>query len=207
MKVINRTHYDTRKLRKIFCEVHNRTAKYEGKLPTWQDLKVEVVYGNYTGDAWLKGEPRPEIEVRIPKNDASCRWLAMLFDHELLHTYGYDHDRMGPIRWLNEGILTNYDWIYKFFDKDLVPVGKRKKEKKKATKLQLQLQRQKKVLKREKEWKKRLEKAEKAWYKAEETLEKIKRQKKYYEKVIKESRENEQRKIQESCKQHDCRSN
>lgn len=125
MKIVeNKTHYDTRALRRLICEVHRRFAKHEGRLKAWKWLRVHVGYAkhdnlsgkaNYAG-TWMqlllppnKLASRKTADLggrRIvsvdPKHDhivhvagrCDVQRLAYLIDHELYHSYGIGHDKM-----------------------------------------------------------------------------------------------------------------
>jgi hypothetical protein len=110
MRVINKTRYDTRTLRSIFCAVHGDMAR---KLDTWQHLCVTIVYSrrrrrhrfneetqkiehyldsggptNMNGNAAYSGY---RMRLRVPRTQVNTLWLAKLFHHEILHNYGKRH--------------------------------------------------------------------------------------------------------------------
>jgi hypothetical protein len=91
--IANHTRFATRPLRRLICAVHSQLARFEGRLPTWDDLLVEVrearVHG-YGGDAALDGT---DVILWLPR-PARVRRVAYLIDHELLHLHGYRHQRM-----------------------------------------------------------------------------------------------------------------
>lgn len=96
MKIIsNATNLDNKKLQSLFSAVHNRLAKYEGRLGHWKTLKVAIdsrAYG-YSGLAYVgRGQIFKhhdwDIELKCSKG-LSLESLAQLFAHELMHSYGY----------------------------------------------------------------------------------------------------------------------
>ena len=94
MNAKNQTHWQTRDLKRLFCEVFRRNSKIEGKLRVSQHLFVEVVYsrsGSYTGWAQYDGIV---MYLRIPKDKLNGADLTCLFEHELEHIRGYHHRSM-----------------------------------------------------------------------------------------------------------------
>ena len=105
MKIIKNTSlYDTKKLNSLFCLIHKQLAKYEGRLPHWSTLTVKLINrnGTYTipqrdvsGKACV-GKPsrfrRTDWHLRMSINKlADLEWIAQVFAHELMHSYGYHH--------------------------------------------------------------------------------------------------------------------
>jgi hypothetical protein len=132
MRVNNKTRYGTRKLRSIFCAVHSDIAT---PLDTWRHLTVTVVYSrrrrrhrwndederiesylddggprNMSGHASLDGY---SMTLCVPRTHLQSLWLAKLFHHELLHSYGKRHPEypksLGSDFW--RGDAENYRWI------------------------------------------------------------------------------------------------
>jgi len=99
MKIIKNTSlYDTKKLKSLFCFIHNLLAKDEGRLPQWATLTIEIKKHKhskgYSGWAYLGkvyGDGA-DMCLRMGK-DLSLNGLAQLFAHELMHSYGYDHQQ------------------------------------------------------------------------------------------------------------------
>ena len=99
MKIIKNTSlYDTKKLKSLFCFIHNLLAKDEGRLPQWATLTIEMMKHKhskgYSGWAYLGkvyGDGA-DMRLRLGK-DLSLNGLAQLFAHELMHSYGYMHDQ------------------------------------------------------------------------------------------------------------------
>ena len=95
----NTSLYDTKKLKGLFCHVHSQLAKYEGRLPHWSTLKVQVMdkvqgrHGSgcaYVGKVISRSEPDMWISIN---KEASLERIAQLFGHELMHSYGYRHNQ------------------------------------------------------------------------------------------------------------------
>ncbi len=124
MKVVNKTKWNTRDLKRIFVSALNENNKVEGKYFYDSTLTVEVVYSNglgkdtasfykhynikpklrYTGCAYLN---RPWMRLRIPRENVEPKRLARVFIHELDHVRGYRHPQMLKSRdvdvsWLND---------------------------------------------------------------------------------------------------------
>lgn len=98
MKLINRTRYDTRALRRIVTAVHGVMAKTEGRLPTWRTLRVHVETGRPKYHEWaISGRADLNggwVLLRLPRPDrhhVSANRLAWLVEHELYHAYGRRH--------------------------------------------------------------------------------------------------------------------
>lgn len=101
MRIENETAYDSRVLNRIAAAVHVWMAKEIGRrLPQWKRLRAQVVYSRgpwCSGYAYLGGSL---TRWRLPKpgsRHVSTRYVAWLIWHELLHVYGYGHDRMSPL--------------------------------------------------------------------------------------------------------------
>ena len=99
MKIIKNTSlYDTKKLQSLFCLVHSQLAKYEGGLPHWKSLKIQVmdkVKGRHASGCAYVGKVygnRPDMWLSLNK-ETSLERIAQLFAHELLHSYGYRHSQ------------------------------------------------------------------------------------------------------------------
>jgi len=100
MNIIKNTSlYDTKKLKGLFCHVHSQLAKYEGRLPHWSSLKIQVMdkvqgrHGSgcaYVGKVISRGEPDMWISLN---KETSLERIAQLFGHELMHSYGYHHNQ------------------------------------------------------------------------------------------------------------------
>ncbi len=105
MKIIKNTSlYDTKKLKGLFCHVHSQLSKYEGRLPHWKSLKIQVmdkVQGRHaSGSAYVGNVERhrqyrtevPDMWLSLNK-ETSLEVIAQLFGHELMHSYGYQHSQ------------------------------------------------------------------------------------------------------------------
>ena len=105
MKIIKNTSlYDTKKLKGLFCHVHSQLSKYEGRLPHWKSLKIQVmdkVQGRHaSGCAYVGNVERqrkrfhklPDMWLSLNK-ETSLERIAQLFGHELMHSYGYKHSQ------------------------------------------------------------------------------------------------------------------
>ena len=104
MKIIkNTSDYETKKLNSLFCLIHNQLAKFEGKLPHWSTLRVKVIRRNGRGKSERDvsgmacvGKPtiyrKKDWDIRMSINTlADLQWVAQVFAHELMHSYGYRH--------------------------------------------------------------------------------------------------------------------
>jgi hypothetical protein len=80
VRIINKTQYDTRTLRRIIAAVHRVLARSEGRLPApeWKALEVEVIHRRGRGDglrgrayrrgAWMQlALPMPGLRSREPR--------------------------------------------------------------------------------------------------------------------------------------------
>ena len=99
MKIIKNTSlYDTKKLKGLFCHVHSQLAKYEGRLPHWKSLKIQVmdkVKGRHASGCAYVGKVygnRPDMWLSLNK-ETSLERIAQIFGHELMHSYGYKHSQ------------------------------------------------------------------------------------------------------------------
>ena len=57
MKIIkNTSHYDTKKLKSMFCFIHSQLAKHEGKLSWWSELDIKIQHRQHcrSGRAFLR---------------------------------------------------------------------------------------------------------------------------------------------------------
>lgn len=99
MKIIKNTSlFETKKLNSLFCHVHNQLAQYEGRLPHWKYLKIQVmdkVKGRHaSGCAYLGQVYGRGADMWCSYNvDTSLERMAQLFAHELMHSYGYRHSQ------------------------------------------------------------------------------------------------------------------
>lgn len=98
MKLINRTPYDTRALRRIITAVHRILAKTEGRLATWRYLRITVEtrrarwnegavsgWASYSGTRMMLRLPHPR------RHHVGAHRVAWLAEHELHHAYGRRH--------------------------------------------------------------------------------------------------------------------
>ena len=93
MKIIkNTTNLDNKKLQSLFSLVHNRIAKFEGRLKHWKSLKVQIqnrAYG-YSGLAYVGKVYGKSWDVLLKYSaDSTIEDISQLFAHELMHAYGY----------------------------------------------------------------------------------------------------------------------
>ena len=107
MKIQNKTAWQTRDLKRIFCETLRRNERIEGKLGQYQKTNLFVVvvsaYNHLNAIALINGA---WIKFIIPKDEVSKLALAQMFEHELQHLRGYRHKSM--LDWdLNN---TGYQW-------------------------------------------------------------------------------------------------
>ena len=116
MKIINKTQWDTRALRKVFTAVYRESVKYDGK-HDWR-LKITVVYargwGGYSGCAYLNSGT---MRIRLPKpgnlrgETLDIFNLAHLFEHELAHCRGQNHDTMGKLNNWKFAVAEEYPYL------------------------------------------------------------------------------------------------
>jgi len=99
MKIIKNTSlYETKKLQSLFCLIHSQLAKYEGRLPQWKSLKIQVmdkVKGRHASGCAYRGKVygnQPDMWLSLNK-ETSLEVIAQLFGHELMHSYGYNHSQ------------------------------------------------------------------------------------------------------------------
>jgi len=99
MKIIKNTSlYETKKLQSLFCLIHSQLAKYEGRLPQWKSLKIQVmdkVKGRHASGCAYRGKVygnQPDMWLSLNK-ETSLEVIAQLFAHELMHSYGYNHSQ------------------------------------------------------------------------------------------------------------------
>jgi len=191
MRVKNQTHWQTRDLKRIFCEALRRDSEIEGKLSSDQrvGLVVEIVYSRrtcYSGCAYYNGYL---MRLRIPrykwqKKDKSGpttreniekmpvpvdkKALVELFVHELAHFRGYHHNKLGK---------HHVTFLYSSWAEDDEKYPVREKIEKPKPKADLRLKRYANVLKKiaEKETTlKRLQRLLKKW----------RQKQRYYEKIL-----------------------
>jgi hypothetical protein len=95
MKVINKTNYDKKTMHRVFVAVHKRVDESIGIVHSHSHsfckfIYVEVKYirdgYGYSGQAGASW-----VTLRLPRKEVSIAKLAWLFDHEVRHCYGYDH--------------------------------------------------------------------------------------------------------------------
>ena len=95
MKITKNTSlYETKKLKSLFCLIHNQLAKYEGKMSWWDDLNIEIQNKtfSYSGRAFRSKPWHKTWGMFLSMSkDCSLNQVAQLFAHELMHNYGYKH--------------------------------------------------------------------------------------------------------------------
>lgn len=116
MKLVNRTSYDTRVLRRIITTVHRVMAKNEGRLPAWRHLRITVetrrarqYEGRVSGWASYGGG---RMMLRLPhprRHHVGAHRVAWLVEHELYHSYGRKHGsfREEPEEWWAQHVGTD----------------------------------------------------------------------------------------------------
>lgn len=92
MKIKNQTRYETKALRSLLCHVHGVMAKTEGRCGAWKNLTVTVVMSKsrYSGTATIGGW---RMLLRLPPL-ARPSHVCAIIEHELYHSYGYQHSQM-----------------------------------------------------------------------------------------------------------------
>lgn len=169
MRIVNKTKYDTRDLRKLFCEALRRNEKIEGKLLCKHRLDVWVVYsredvsgqGRYSG-GWIK--------IRLPHSNLNPVHIAYVFEHEVQHNRGFRHNRYDPTLsycWTKD--LSRWEWAKDYQIREKQPRVKPKQD--------LQL-------KRYAHTKEMVEKKEKQLKRLQKQLKKWKQKERYYERVL-----------------------
>lgn len=93
MKIINKTNYDTKVLRKIFSVALRLNEESEGKYLKKQREEILVTYSikkhKYpSGLATINGS---WMKIKIPKDYKDVKIVAWIFEHELYHNRGYRH--------------------------------------------------------------------------------------------------------------------
>jgi hypothetical protein len=169
MKIINKTKYDTKDLRKVFTETLKRNEKFEGKLP--QKKKLIVYVKSSRGSNHVSGRAPYNgywIKIFLPKENPSLEQIAAVFDHEVYHLRGYHHNAIG--RFLKPNYKEEFAWAACYPIKD--------KQEKKKVKNNLKEQRYQKVLAK-------IEEKQKAIKRLQNQLKKYILKKKYYERVLK----------------------
>ena len=187
MKVINKTEWQTRDLKRILVATLNRNSRVEGQLTSWEkkNLQVEIVYGRrnyYSGNAYYNGSymrlriPRTKLKVTQRKPTVKVEritapvaksTLVELFIHELEHIRGYHHKSMSKWR------TRRYDWVE---DDRLYPMREKSPEKPKP-KADVQLRRYANVLRKVVE-------KERALSRLQKLLKKWRQKQRYYEKTL-----------------------
>jgi len=185
MKIQNRTHFDTVKMRSLFLEVLKRNG-YNPKRP----FTVDVGYskGLYSGKAWLKGF---RMEIRVPKTrirgdrftitrelieELESDRLARLFEHETYHLYsGLRHEDME--RYLPP--IENYEWANEYRIKRI--------EKEPKPDIDLRLKRYGHVLEKVEEYRKKIKRYE-------NLLKKWQKKQRYYDRVFAQAANRERKK-------------
>jgi|8_EtaG_2_1085327.scaffolds.fasta_scaffold10181_2 hypothetical protein len=98
MKITKNTSlYETKKLKSLFCFIHNQLAKHEGRMPWWDDLNIHIqdkTTSKFSGRAFLRfPRYKPWGMFLSMSKDCSLYQVAQLFAHELMHNYGYNHNQ------------------------------------------------------------------------------------------------------------------
>jgi hypothetical protein len=177
MKITNKTHWDSRDLKKIFSKAMSLNDKLEGRYQRKSQLLVEVVYSKrtwanvqsqFSGYAYRNGN---YMRLRVPRKPFDQRLLVRLFVHELYHCRGFSHDQMGEV-YLNIKNLEIDNWVLEY--------SVRKILKNKKPKRDLQITRYEHVLQMVKDKKSKLKRMQ-------NQLAKWTAKKRYYEKALVEA--------------------
>lgn len=98
MKVINKSVWNTRDLKRVFHAVLNRWNEIDNRKVSSKRLRhITVVnsrFGYLSGHAYLNSG---YMRLRLPKTHISVKETGWLFEHELAHCAGYEHKNMGPL--------------------------------------------------------------------------------------------------------------
>lgn len=125
MKIINKTHWNTKSIHKLIAETLKRSNKIEGVFKRRKYLEIEIVYSkkrqgdfskpehHFTGNATYNGN---HMKLRIPRDKIDSRVFARVFDHELYHLRGWHHNKLGVIggRFLDVKNLEKDNWALEF---------------------------------------------------------------------------------------------
>ena len=124
MKIINKTSWDAKSIKKLLTVALRRNEKIEGRLTQRNYLEVEIVYSrikhwlpdpnkSFSGYAYIGGK---YMRLRIPKKIVDPRMLARIFDHELYHIRGFRHRQMQGVggRFLNTNNLEVDKWALEY---------------------------------------------------------------------------------------------
>jgi len=183
MKIINKTHWDTKSIQRLLAETLKRSNKIEGVFKRRKHLEVEIVYSkrsnwrnpehNFTGNATYNGS---HMKIRVPREKIDSRVFARVFDHELYHLRGWHHNKLGVIggRFLN---LKNLEKDNLSLEYPIILKNVTTKKLKIKIKVDLQLKRFEHVLKMLKDRKNKLKRLQKQ-------IQKWTVKKKYYEKIL-----------------------
>lgn len=127
MKIINKTIYDTRYLRRLFLECEKHIFATYLKHGESKHRKVTIKYGRFHNNCGVSGyayyksctmaillpRPRPPI-IPISKLYVKARIVAQTYLHEVGHNIGIHHNQMGTI--------TKYgNWDISWWPDELVP--------------------------------------------------------------------------------------
>jgi hypothetical protein len=186
MKIKNRTRYDSRVLARVFALVHSWMAKEIGhKLRQWPRLDVEVKYRNSgrlgvsgcaTVGGWHMTLRLPQERIASGEGRLRTATLAWVVWHELLHTYGYRHDRFSPPAMYNTDSAERFAFVVEKIGSEMV-ADAAVKVKVKPTKETTQRARYDRLVANEKAWQSKLKRAQTA-------LRKIAKRKRYYERQL-----------------------
>lgn len=181
MKIKNSTRYSTRELRSLFSAVYRNLAKHEGAHFNWRGYTFHVGYsrrrGRVSGNAWIRGV---SANIFLPRGRVDTTTLAIVVEHELLHSYGYRHNAIGSLATWGDVNRATFAWVPEKFGPVLEEKEKAKRAKPTGTALQEHRYRLVKA---------GIERWEKRKKAAETRLKNLRRKARYYERALAATKE------------------
>lgn len=117
MKIINKTRWDTRDLRRVFAAVLRRWNKTDNrKVPSRRLKNVNVVSARWRGVSGCAYVASGWMTIRLPKEkeQLDVEQIGFVFEHELAHCAGYQHSEMGPLNSWKMVTIGRYDYLRGF---------------------------------------------------------------------------------------------
>jgi len=115
MKIINKTQWATRDLRRVFAAVLVRWNKIDDRKVSSRRLNnVEIVNTRWRGPSGCAYVGSGTMTIRLPKPEhgpLDVFKVGFLFEHELAHCAGYGHKRMGPLNHWTIAHSGRYDYL------------------------------------------------------------------------------------------------
>jgi hypothetical protein len=128
--ITNETKYKTADLRRLFCKALSLNNKIEGKPDLFRRLFIRVVYGGYSGNAYLG---TGTMKIRIPNYinstyksrnnlEVDPKYIAWVFTHELYHCRGFRHRPLSKSIMEYSNKEGEWNWAIHY------PIGKQEKK-------------------------------------------------------------------------------